>query len=176
MPKRQNRPATVPPPAWPAFNAFVAARREAPTLEAGPRRQQALLAQSHDTFPEACRCLADEAAARLPPRKVPARPRQAVRTAHLAERAWAEERRRPTVLPPRWEEARGVPWGFAVLSRVRERWGTPQWREFAQHPMRALRHTVKLEHPWVPLEALPKERSPRRSAASAQEFYRQLRP
>ena len=37
--------------------------RDAPTFEDGQRRQQALLAQYQETFPEACRCRADDAEA-----------------------------------------------------------------------------------------------------------------
>jgi putative transposase len=66
----------VPPQAWPAFKAVIADMRDAPTVEAGQRRQQALLAQSHDKFPEAYRCLEDDAEARLNHLKVPVRHRQ----------------------------------------------------------------------------------------------------
>ena len=73
----------VPPQAWPAFKALVADMRDAPTFEEGQRRQQALLAQYQETFPEACRCLADDAEASLNHLKVPARHRQYVRTSNL---------------------------------------------------------------------------------------------
>jgi hypothetical protein len=49
--------------------------RDAPTFEEGQRRQQALLAPSHDTFPEACRCLEDDAEASRNHLKVPVRHR-----------------------------------------------------------------------------------------------------
>ena len=76
FPTMQHRHQKVPPQAWPAFKALIADRREAPTFEEGQRRQQALLAQYHDTFPEACRCLEDEAEASLNHLQVPARHRQ----------------------------------------------------------------------------------------------------
>ncbi len=104
----QHWPQPVPPQAWPACKALVADLREAPPCEEGQRRQQALLAQSHDTLPEACRCLAEEAEASLHPLQVPARHRPYVRTSHLAERACEEARRRTTVMPHRWDEASGV--------------------------------------------------------------------
>ena len=134
---RPPRHQTVPPQAWPACTALSADRREAPTGEAGPRRQPALLAPSHATCPEACRCLEAEAEARLHPLQVPARHRQSGRTSHWAERAFAEERRRTTVLPPLWDEARGVQGVCAVLIRVRARWGKHQCSECEQHHMRA---------------------------------------
>jgi transposase-like protein len=102
---RPPLPQQVPPQAWPAGNACIAARRDVPTFAAGQRRQQALLAHERDTLPEAGRCLADAAAARRHHLKVSARHRQEVRTSNLAARACAEERRRTQVRPPRWDEA-----------------------------------------------------------------------
>jgi hypothetical protein len=61
----QNLMQKVPPQSWPAFKALVADLRDAPTFEEGHRRLQALLAQYQGTFPEACRCLADDAEASL---------------------------------------------------------------------------------------------------------------
>lgn len=164
--KMQNLHEKVPPQAWPAFKAFVADMRDALTFEEGPRRQQALLAQYRDTFPEACRCLEDDAEASLNHLKVPARHRQDVRTSNLAARAFEEERRRTKVIPHLWDEASLVKLVFAVLIRVSERWGKKQFSEFEQHQVRALRQTLPLDHPLVPLEEGSKDRSPRRSAAS----------
>jgi transposase-like protein len=135
----------VPPQAWPAFKALVADLRDAPTFEEGQRRLQTLLAQYQGTFPEACRCLEDDAEASLNHLKVPMRHRQYVRTSNLAERAFEEERRRTKVIPHLWDEASLVKLVFAVLIRVSERWGTKQYSEFAQHQIRALRHTLALD-------------------------------
>jgi transposase-like protein len=166
--KMQNLHQKVPPQAWPAFKALVADMRDAPTCEAGQRRQQAILAHYQDTFPEACRCLEDDAEASLNHLKVPARHRQYVRTSNLAERAFEEERRRTKVIPQLWDEASLVKLVFAVLIRVSERWGKKQFSEFKQHQIRALRQTLHLDHSLVPLEDLTKERRPRRRAVSAQ--------
>jgi hypothetical protein len=103
--------AKVPPPAWPACTAVGADRRDAPPWAEGHRRPPALLTHYPAPCPAACRCLADEAAARLPQLKGPARHRQYGRTVPLVARAGAEERRRPNVLPPLWAEASGVTWG-----------------------------------------------------------------
>jgi len=167
-PKRPNLHQKVPPPAWPAFKALIADMRDAPTFAEGQRRQQGLLAPYRDTFPEACRCLEDDAEASLNHRKVPARHRQYVRTSNLAERAFEEERRRTKVIPHLWDEARLVTLVFAVLIRVSERWGKKQFSEFEQHQMLALQQSLHREHPLVPMEGETKDRSPRRSAASAQ--------
>jgi len=99
----------------------------------GQRRLQPLMEQYQDTFPEACRCLADDAEASLHHLKVLARHRQYVRTSHLAERAFAEERRRTKVIPHLWDEASLVKLVFAVLIRVSERWGKKPYSECEQH-------------------------------------------
>ena len=115
-----------------------------PTFEEGQRRQQALLAQYQETFPEACRCLADDAEASLNHLKVPARHRQYVRTSNLAERAFEEDRRRTKVIPHLWDEGSVVKLVFAVLIRVSERWGKKQFSEFEQRQIRILRQTLAL--------------------------------
>jgi transposase-like protein len=142
--------------------------RDAPTCEAGQRRHKALLLQYQDTFPAACRCLAEDAEASLNHLEVLARHRQYVRTSNLAERACEEERRRTKVIPHLWGEASVVQLVFAVRIRVSARWGKKQLSEFEQHQIRILRQTLHLDHPLVPLEDVTKERSPRRSAASTQ--------
>jgi transposase-like protein len=164
----QHLPQQGPPPAWPACHALIAARRDAPTFEEGQRRQPARRAPYHDPLPEACRGLEDAAEASLNPLTGPARHRQDVRPSNLAARACEEERRRPTVFPQLWDEASGVTRVFAGLIRVSERWGKKQGSAFEQHHMRALRHPLHLEQPLVPMEEMTKDRSPRRSAASAQ--------
>jgi hypothetical protein len=74
--QRQHLHQQGPPQAWPACKAFIADMRDAPTFAAGQRRQQALLAQYRDTFPEAGRCLEDDAEASLHHLQVSARHRQ----------------------------------------------------------------------------------------------------
>jgi putative transposase len=74
--KRQTLMQQVPPQAWPACKALVADRRDAPTFEEGQRRFRDLIAPYQAPFPEACRCLADDAAASLNHLKVPLRHRQ----------------------------------------------------------------------------------------------------
>ena len=108
----------------------------------GQRRLQPLMEQYQDTFPEACRCLTDDAEASLHHLKVLARHRQYVRTSHLAERAFAEERRRTKVIPHLWDEASLVKLVFAVLVRVSERWEKKPYSECEQHQMRALRQVL----------------------------------
>jgi transposase-like protein len=77
----------------------------------------------HRDCPEACRCLLDDAAASLNHLYVPQRHQQYVRTSNLAERAFAEERRRTKVIPHLEDEGSLVKLVFAVLIRVSDRWG-----------------------------------------------------
>jgi putative transposase len=141
FPKMQHLMQQVPPQAWPACKALVGDMRDAPTYEEGQRRLHDLLEQYQDPCPAACRCLAEDAEASLNHSKVPARHRQYVRTSHLAERAFEEERRRTKVIPHRWDEASVVKLVFAVLIRVSERWGKKQYSEFEQHQIRVLRQS-----------------------------------
>jgi transposase-like protein len=165
----------VPPQAWPAVKALGVDMRDAPTYEEGQRRLHHLIEQYQDTFPEACRCLADDAEASLKQLKVPTRHRQYVRTSNLAERACEEERRRTTVIPHVWDEVSVVKLVFAVLIRVSERWGKKQYSEFEQQQIRALRHTLGLDqHPEVP-SLVTMASQPRRSAASARELLQEKR-
>src|SRR4029453_17434846 len=163
----QHLAAPVPAPAWPAFKALVADRRDAPTCEEGQRRCHGLLEHYQRLLPEACRCREDDSAARLNPLKVPARHRHYVRPAHLAERAFEEERRRTTVIPHLWDAARLLTLVFAGLSRVSDRWGQKQRREFEQHQSRALRQSLGLDQPLLAPDLVARDRNPRRSAASA---------
>jgi putative transposase len=165
--KMQNLMQKVPPQAWPAFKALVGDMRDAPTYEEGHRRLQHLLEQYQHTFPEACRCLAEDAEASLNHLKVPARHRQYVRTSNLAERAFEEERRRTKVIPHLWDEASLVKLVFAVLIRVSERWGKKQYSEFEQHQIRALRQALNLDQPPETPSLGTMAAQPRRSAASA---------
>ena len=143
--KMQNLVQKVPPQAWPAFKALVADMRDAPTFAEGQRRMQQLLDQYQDTFPEACKCLAEDGEASLNHLKVPPRHRQYVRTSNLAERAFEEERRRTKVIPHLWDEQSLLKLVFAVLIRISERWGKKQYSEFEQHQIRALRQALELD-------------------------------
>jgi hypothetical protein len=90
-----------------------------------------------------------------------------VRTSHLAERAWEEERRRTQGIPHLWDEGRVTKLVFAVLIRVSERWGKKGFSEFAQHQIRRLRRQRQLDDPTVLATPVTTDSLPRRSAASA---------
>jgi putative transposase len=165
--KMQNLQQKVPPQAWPEFKALVADMRDAPSVAEAERRRQELVKRYQLDFPEACRCLLDDAKASLNHLHVPPRHQQYVRTSNLAERAFEEERRRTKVIPHLWNEGGLVKLVFAVLIRVSERWGKKCFSEFEQRPIRSLRMQLKLDKDEVSLSDPKTEPQPRRSAASA---------
>jgi putative transposase len=163
----RNLMQKVPPAAWPAFKALVADLRDAPTVDEGARRLQAVVRQQATAFPEACRCLLEDRQASLNPLRVPLRHRQYVRTSNLAERAFEEERRRTKVIPKLWDEASVVKLVCGTLIRVSERWGKKQYSEFEQQQIRTLRKDLGLDAQAVDRSLKPSPRQPRRSAAAA---------
>src|SRR5215510_11644979 len=165
--KMQNLQQKVPPQAWPEFKALVVDMRDAPTVTEAERRRQAIVAEYHLDFPEACRCLLDDATASLNHLTVPPRHQQYVRTSNLAERAFEEERRRTKVIPHLWDEGGLVKLVFAVLIRVSERWSKKCFSEFEQLQIRSLRQKLKLDEQAVSLSNPKPETPSRRSAASA---------
>jgi transposase-like protein len=165
--KRQNLQQQVPALAWPEFKALVVAMRDAPTREKAEERRAQIVAQYQREFPEACRCLLDDADASLHHLAVPQRHQQYVRTSNLVERAFVEERRRTKVIPHLFAEGSLVNLVYGVLIRVSERWGKKCCSEFEQQQIRSLRGRRKLDdHAVKTLEPATQVPS-RRSAASA---------
>jgi transposase-like protein len=165
--KMQNLQQKVPPQAWPEFKALVIDMRDAPSVEEAQRRRQELVKRYELDFPEACRCLLDDAKASLNHLHVPQRHQQYVRTSNLAERAFEEERRRTKVIPHLGTEGSLVKLVFAVLIRVSERWGKKCFSEFEQQQIRSLRRKLKLDELEVSTPNPTTEPHSRRSAASA---------
>jgi len=163
----QNLQQKVPPQAWPEFKALVVDMRDAPRVEEAQRRRQEIGKRYELDFPEACRCLLDDAKASLNHLSVPPRHQQYVRTSNLAERACEEERRRTKVIPHLGTEGGLGKLGFAVLMRGSERWGKKGFSEFAQQQIRSLRRKLKLDEQEVSTPISTTEPPSRRSAASA---------
>jgi putative transposase len=145
FPQMQNLQQKVPPQAWPEFKAVVAGMRAAPTVPEAERRRHLSVNRYQRDFPEACRCLLDDGEASLNHLYVPQRHPQYVRTSNLAERAFEEERRRTKVIPHLWDEGSVTKLVFAVLIRVRERWGKKCFSEVEQQQIRSLRRRRKLD-------------------------------
>ena len=136
FPKRRNLQQKGPAQAWPECKTLVVAMRDAPSAEAAHARRPALIDQYQRAFPEACRCLLDEAEASLNPLQLPPRHQHYVRTSNLAERAFVEARRRTKVLPHLQTEQSLVNLVFAVWMRVSARWNKTSFRAFEQHQIR----------------------------------------
>jgi putative transposase len=118
-------------------------------------------------FPEACRCLLDDAEASLNHLEVPQRHQHYVRTSNLAERAFVEERRRTKVIPHLQDERSLVQLVFAVLIRVSDRWNKKSFSALEQQQIRSLRRRRKLDEHELSLEEVQTDTPARRSAASA---------
>jgi len=165
--KMQNLQQKVPAGAWPEFKALIVDMRDAPTREKAEERRQAIVARYQSEFPEACRCLLDDAEASLNHLAVPQRHQQYVRTSNLVERAFVEERRRTKVIPHLFEEGSLVNLVYGVLIRVSDRWNKKCFSEFEQQQIRSLRGRLKLDEPEGNTLASPTQPQTRRSAASA---------
>ena len=165
--KMKNLEQKVPAQAWPAFKALVVDMRDAPSRQKAEERREQIVAQYQRDFPEACRCLLDDAEASLNHLEVPPRHQQYVRTSNLAERAFVEERRRTKVIPHLFEERSLVQLVFAVLIRVSDRWNKKCFSEVEQHQIRTLRRKRKLDEHEASLLEPTSDHQPRRSAASA---------
>jgi putative transposase len=144
--KMQNLEAKVPPAAWAEFKALVQDIRDAPSFDEGKRRMQDIAERYGGAFPEACRCLRDDAEASLNHLHVPWRHRQYVRTTNLVERSFLEERRRTKTIPHLWDEKSMVKLVFATLVRVSDRWSRRQFNQFEQRMIIELRNRILSEH------------------------------
>ena len=165
--KMQNLEQKVPEQAWPAFKALVTDMRDAPSRKKAEERREQIVALYQREFPEACRCLLEDAEASLNPLEVPQRHQQYVRTSNLAERAFVEERRRTKVIPHLQTERSLVQLLFAVLIRVSEKWNKKSFSALEQQQIRSLRRRRHLDEQEVSLREPQTDTPTRRSAASA---------
>jgi putative transposase len=163
----QNLQQKVPTQAWPEFKALIVDMRDAPTREKAEERRDAIIERYQREFPEACRCLLDDAEASRNHLVVPQRHQQYVRTSNLVERAFVEERRRTKVIPHLFDEGSLITLVYGVLIRVSERWNKKSFSDFEQHQIRSLRGRLKLDEHRVSVEEPTIQVSSRRSAASA---------
>jgi putative transposase len=144
--KMQNLEAKVPPAAWAEFKALVQDMRDAPSFDEGKRRMQDIVERYGGEFPEACRCLRDDAEASLNHLHVPWRHRQYVRTTNLVERSFLEERRRTKTIPHLWDERSLVKLVFATLVRLSDRWARRQFSQLEQRMIIELRNRILSEN------------------------------
>lgn len=140
--KMQNLQGKVPPAAWSEFRAFVQDVRDAPSFEEGQQRMDRIVERYTDQFPEACRCLNDDAEASLNHLHLPLRHRLYARTTNLVERSFVEERRRTKTIPHLWDEKSLVKLVFATLIRVSDRWSQRQFNRLEQNMIIELRNKI----------------------------------
>ena len=165
--KMKNLQQKVPDQAWPAFKALVVDLRDAPSRKKAEERRDQIVTLYQHEFPEACRCLLEDAEASLNHLEVPQRHQQYVRTSNLAERAFVEERRRTKVIPHLQDERSLVQLVFAVLIRVSEKWNKKSFSALEQQQIRRLRQQRQLDEQEVSIGDPITNHQPRRSAASA---------
>lgn len=165
--KMKNLQQKVPDQAWPAFKALVVDMRDAPSRKKAEERRDQIVALYQREFPEACRCLLEDAEASLNHLEVPQRHQQYVRTSNLAERAFVEERRRTKVIPHLQDERSLVQLVFAVLIRVSEKWNKKSFSALEQQQIRRLRQQRQLDEQEESIGDPITNHQPRRSAASA---------
>lgn len=96
--------------------------RDAADYAAGEQASAEVLARLTEAFPSAARSLAEDHEALLAHLCVPPRHRVVVRTTHLIERCFAEERRRTQVLPRFWDEKSALKLIFSAVIRTTEHW------------------------------------------------------
>jgi len=165
--KMKNLQQKVPDQAWPAFKTLVVDMRDAPSRKKAEERRDQIVTLYQHEFPEACRCLLDDAEASLNHLEVPQRHQQYVRTSNLAERAFVEERRRTKVIPHLQDERSLVQLVFAVLIRVSEKWNKKSFSALEQQQIRRLRQQRQLDEQEESIGDPITNHQPRRSAASA---------
>ena len=140
--KMQNLQGKVPPAAWSEFKALVQDIRDAPNFEEGQKRLERIVEEYANRFPEACRCLKDDAEASLNHLYLPVRHRQYARTTNLVERSFVEERRRTKTIPHLWDENSLIKLVFGVLIRASDRWAQPQFSLTEQNMIIKLRNRI----------------------------------
>lgn len=140
--KMQNLQSKVPPGAWNDFKALIQDVRDAPSLEEGKLRMERIVEKYSHQFPEACRCLQDDAQASLNHLHLPLRHRLYARTTNLVERSFVEERRRTKTIPHLWDEKSLVKLVFATLIRVSDRWSQRQFSQLEQNMIIQLRNHI----------------------------------
>ena len=156
--KMQNLQAKVPPPAWNEFKALVQDVRDAPNFEEGKERMASIVEKYADQFPEACRCLKDDAEASLNHLYLPVRHRQYVRTTNLVERSFVEERRRTKTIPHLWDEKSLIKLVFATLIRVSDRWSKRQFSQLEENTIIRLRNQILDENQKINEDTITRKR------------------
>jgi transposase-like protein len=142
-----NLRAKLPDEAAGEVLAHVYAVRDAPTLDAARAAADRFANTFSREYPAAVACFTDDLDALLAIHRVPVRHRIRVRTTNLAERAFAEERRRTKVIPRLMDEKTAMKLVFATMIRTADRWCRVSITDLERHQLLLLRTELGLDPP-----------------------------
>jgi putative transposase len=127
--------------------AHVYAVRDAPTLDAARAAADRFANTFARKYPAAVGCFTEDLEALLAIHRVPVRHRIRVRTTNLAERSFAEERRRTKVIPRLMDEKAAMKLVFATMIRAADRWCRVSISDLERHQLTLLRAELGLDPP-----------------------------
>jgi putative transposase len=127
--------------------AHVYAVRDAPTLDAARVAADRFANTYSREYPAAVACFTDDLEALLAIHRVPVRHRIRVRTTNLAERSFAEERRRTKVIPRLMDEQAAMKLVYATMIRAADRWCRVSITDLERHQLTLLRTELGLDPP-----------------------------
>jgi putative transposase len=127
--------------------AHLYAIRDAPSLDAARAAADRFSNTYRARFPAAVACFEDDREALLAIHKVPVGHRIRVRTTNLAERSFAEERRRTKVIPRLRDEKAALKLAFATMIRAAQRWCRISVNDLERHQLALLRAELGLDPP-----------------------------
>ena len=145
MHKMQNVLGKLPEAACAQVKDWLAAVRDAPTLEEGRAKAAQVIEIYQREYPAAMKSFADDLHASLAHLRVPPAHRKFVRTTNLIERAFEEQRRRTKVIPRFFDERSCLKLAFAALERAARGWQRIRISESEQRQVAALRHELGLQ-------------------------------
>jgi putative transposase len=117
-------------------------------------------------FPAAVACFEDDREALFAIHKVPVRHRIRVRTTNLAERSFAEERRRTKVITRLRDEKAALKLAFATMIRAAQRWSRISINDLERHQLALLRAELGLDPPPASDQAARRQRGSNRQVAA----------
>jgi putative transposase len=109
--------------------------RDAPTLDAARVAADRFANTYSREYPAAVACFTDDLEALLAIHRVPVRHRIHVRTTDLAERSFAEERRRTKVIPRLMDEQAAMKLVYATMIRAADRWCRVSITDLERHQL-----------------------------------------
>ena len=145
--KMQNLQVKLPKEVWPSAKARLCDVRDAPDLESGRQRAEALQREWSELYPSAAQCLGEDLEALLTMLRLPSRLRAFMRTTNMVERSFLEQRRRDKVVPHLFEERDVLKLVFGTLMSLEQSWSRRMFKELERLELRRLyeAHRAQLE-------------------------------